>query len=175
VPALHIQPFDFMSEGAGKVVPFAKNVALSAGLQRIPLQSPPPPAKGPLLAFDAQVKALTPSNGLYVVLNGLHADTSPEVLYHVYLNLPEGVTADKGSEYYVGTINFFDAVAHDNASDHGTATAPAKFRSLNVTQVARRMQGRGALPPQPSISIIPSAVPTQGSNPMIGGISLITQ
>jgi tyrosinase len=152
----------------------AGGVVLGAGPVRVNLEPSAEP-QGAVGTLDEGIKALEPSKKLYVVLKGLHAEVQPEVLYHVYLNLPENVTPDNGGAHYVGTINFFDATGH---GDHGGA-APAqgtpKFYGLNATTVAKSLQTQGLLKTTPSLTIVPSGTPVGEAKPVIGEVSLVAQ
>jgi tyrosinase len=154
----------------------ARNVALTSGTVRVNLQLAPA-IEGAVGPLDERIRTLAPDKHLYVVLRELHADAQPEVLYHVYLNLPQGITPNNGGDYYVGTINFFEAAAH--GSDHNMETPASgtspKFYGLNATQVAKRLQNRGLLKAQPSLSIVASGSPVEQARPVIGEVLLVTQ
>jgi tyrosinase len=152
----------------------------SIQLQPTPVRvtlEPPPPSRGSLQEpLGSRVAALGPTRQLYLVAKGVHAESQPGVLYHLYLDPPPGrrLTPGRGNPYYVGTINFFDAGAHAGRHEgHSGSGEVTKSFSLNVTRVARNLQARRRLSPKPGLMIAPVGQPAEEAKPVIGEISLV--
>jgi tyrosinase len=137
-------------------------VALGTGPARVTLRpSPAAPPTAPQAApssrelspLAARVQALPSNRRIYVVISGLSAASTPEALYRVYLDLPEGTPDDPLNSHYLGSFNFFDAGAGDHGADHAGASKPVSF---DATDVIANLQARGALRPEHSVVIVPS-------------------
>jgi tyrosinase len=109
---------------------------------------------------------------MYLVVKDLHTNLQPGVLYNIYLDLPEGASANEESPNYAGTIDFFDAHAGHGAS---AASSNQKFFSFDITDVAKRLQSKNGLDAKPTVTITPVGEPTANSSPVVGQISLIEQ
>jgi hypothetical protein len=110
---------------------------------------------------------------MYAVLKNLSADVAPGVVYHVYFDIPAGYQPRPGKRdpYYVGTLNFFESHSEHEGGEGSTP----KFRSLDVTAVAKRLQKTGKLSAQPSLTIAPTTAPEADARPIIGEISIVEQ
>lgn len=102
---------------------------------------------------------------LFLVLRGLEAKTPPGVLYHLYLDLPEGVRPAKDDPRHIGSVNFFNA-------GYGPKDA---FRSFDVTDLTRTLAAKRLLTAQTTVTILPLRAPEAGASPVIGRIELIEQ
>ena len=126
-------------------------------------------AAGQPSTLDARSKALEQGRRLALRVEGLRADAPPGVLYRIYLNLPAGTPPEKGSEYLVGRVNFFDAVGH-------AVTVAVRRREIPF---AESQQGHGhpafkeSRGRTPELTIVPVGQPAAGSNPTIGRISIV--
>jgi hypothetical protein len=145
-------------------------VALGTGPTRINLRvaapAAPPPAAPPasgqasasLAPLSARLQALPSERRIYVVIADLSAATTPEALYRVYLDLPEGTPDDPVNSHYLGSFNFFDASAGGHQGDHQGASKPFSF---DATNVIANLEARGALKQEHSVAIVPSGQPSE--------------
>jgi tyrosinase len=122
--------------------------------------------------LSAKLSVLPENRRLYLVLNDIKAEDQPEVLYRVYLDLPnDGAPSDPVNSHYVGTFNFFAAVPHgDDHADHG-----ARSVSFDITDVAANLDAKGLLKSQPAVTIVPSSEPAANAKPIVGDISFVEQ
>jgi tyrosinase len=150
-------------------------VELSAAPVQLSLEPPPGPEAADVTIAD-RVKRLKAGQRLYLVAKNLHADVQPGVLYHVYLDLPPGATPKPGKSdpHYVGTLNFFDA-EHSGEGGGMEAMGVAKFRSFDVTRVAKSLQASGHLNAKPTLTIAPAKQPEAEARPVVGEITLVEQ
>lgn len=157
------------------VAKVAGGLKLGAAAATARLESAHP---GVTFKFPTQVAALLPEKKLYLVLRGLSTDTQPGVLYNVYVNLPAGTTPKKGDPHYAGVINFFGA-QHMHAAGSGSPSPASdmssRFRSLDITQVVRKLSTQGALNETPSVSLVPVGKPLEAAKPVVGEITLVEQ
>jgi tyrosinase len=152
-------------------MPVAGSIVLGTGPVRVSLRTTaaaPVPQVGPPLAI--QLKALTDNRRLYLVLKNLSAETTPEAIYRVYLDLPEGVPDDPLNSHYAGAFNFFDAAGHDEHAAHAS-----KPYSFDITIVIANLQARGVLKPEHSVTIVPSGQPSADAKAVVGEISIVEQ
>ena len=134
----------------------------------------PAPALGGAPA--ARLAAPTGPRNLYLLLGGIMLNANPgEVVYNVYLDLPEGTKPTPDDPHYVGTVNFFHTpVGHDHAaaarsgepSHHGTTV-------FNVTDVVKNLQGSSGLSQQPTVTLIPSGTLRGDAKPVIAEVQLV--
>jgi tyrosinase len=102
----------------------------------------------------------------YLVLRNLQASAAPGILYDVYVD-PPGDTPP--SRPPVGTINFFDSVAH--SADHGSPMGQSeKLFSFDVTEA---IAGIGQS--LPSVRVAPSGTAPINANPIVASVSLVQQ
>jgi hypothetical protein len=149
-------------------------MALGAGPVRVNLEPAAAP-EGVAGTLSERVKSLAAEKKLYLVLRGLRAEAQPGVLYHVYLDLPEGTPLEKGHPHYAGAINFFDATAHGDHEGAVEAKGMPKFYGLDVTSITKSLQQSGLLTEKPALTIAPSGTPAEDAKPVIGEISLVAQ
>src|SRR5438067_13577099 len=111
---------------------------------------------------------------LYVVAKTVLADVQRGVVYHVYFDLPPGTTPKPGKRdpHYVGTLNFFDAHDHEGGPE---AAGTAKFRSFDVTRVAKNLQATKRLNTKPTLTIAPANQPETDAKPVVGEITVVEQ
>jgi hypothetical protein len=86
---------------------------------------------------------------LFVVLDNIEADNQPDLLYQVYVGLPEGAAADPKSPYYVGTFSLFGMGVHSEMKDR--MFMPAKVRFAVKGAVATTLRAKGKL----SVTVVP--------------------
>jgi tyrosinase len=172
-PAAKMGPEAAAAAQQTRAVAPAGAVELSGAPVQVNLESPPGPEAGQL-PLSKHVKQLKPGRRLYVVAKNLRADVQPGVVYHVYFDLPAGATPEPGKRdpHYVGTLNFFDAHDHEGGAE---AAGIAKFRSFDVTLVAKRLQATNRLSTKPTLTIAPANQPEAGAKPVVGEITVVEQ
>jgi hypothetical protein len=145
-------------------------IFLSEGLVRVPLVLP---SVSEEISLAERIGALEPEQHIYVVVRGARAASQPGVLFQLYFDVPEGMKPGPGKDdpRYVGTLNFYDAVARDGSGTQ--ASDQSRSFSFDVTAVLRRLQAQRLLSAHPNVAIAPSGNPTVGSNPRVGRIELI--
>jgi len=149
-------------------------VELGSGPLRVNLTPPPGPEATPV-SLKNRIRQLRPGKRLYFVARNLDAEIQPGVLYHVYFDLPAGTTPRPGKldPHYVGTLNFFDA---HNAHEGGPeGMSMMKFRSFDVTRVAKRLLSQNRLSAAPTLTIAPVGKPEEGARPIVGEITIVEQ
>jgi hypothetical protein len=117
--------------------------------------------------MSTHLQAAGPNRRVYLVLQNVQAQAQPEVLYAVYLDAPGAIAAPPTAP--VGTMNFFDAVAH--GTNPGAAGRPTRVYSFDVTDRVKAIGGASA----PTIRIAPVGTPAADARPVIGGVSLVVQ
>jgi tyrosinase len=150
-------------------------VALGAGPVRVNLQAAASPAAGAASAaspLSAKLSALPENRRLYLVINNFKADTQPETLFRVYLDLPGDAPSDPVNSHYVGSFNFFAAVPHGDDHDHADM---ARSISFDITDVAADLDARGLLKAEHAVTIVPSKPPAPDAKPVVGDISFVEQ
>ena len=99
------------------------------------------------------------------MLRGLHANAQPGVLYAIYLDLPANATPAQSADHLVGTINFFDAVAHPG---HESASVDkTRFISFDATEVVRALREKKLLTATPAVTIVPIGRPAADAKPVV--------
>jgi hypothetical protein len=124
------------------------------------------------MAFHERNKALPKEKHVYLIAKNLQADAQPGVLYHLYLELPEGAKDEKAMPHFIGTVNFFHAVAHGGAHDK---KMPDEFYKFDVTDVAKTLLAKDLLTASPTLTIVPAGTPADKANPVIGEVTVIEQ
>jgi hypothetical protein len=117
------------------------------------------------------VKALKPGEKLHLVLLGLGTETPPGVLYGVYLDLPPMATLEQKRSHAVGAINFFNFIGYE--SEEAKNSPHRRGISLDVTDVAKRLQFENKLRDKPVITIAPIGKPRPEAKPIVSEIHLI--
>jgi tyrosinase len=143
-------------------------VALGTGPGRVSLR--PTAGAQAVPPLGAQLESLSDRRRIYLVLKNLSAAATPETLYRVYLDLPEGVPDDPLNSHFVGTFNFFDAAGHEEHAAHSS-----KPYSFDITTVVANLQARGMLKPEPTVTIVPVGQPSADAKPVVGQISIVEQ
>jgi len=140
----------------------AAPVSLGAGPVSVTLA--PPSGK----ALSARVASVAPDRKVYLVAKGLGTDAPPETIYQLYLGLPPGTAPSPDSPYYVGALNFFNAVGRGAGSD-------PRFLSFDVTALLKSLQSQSALADNATVTIVPAGKPRAGAKPVVSAISLVAQ
>ena len=128
-----------------------------------------PPAAGK--ALSARVASVGENRKVYLVARGLGTDEPPETIYQIYLGLPPGVAPDPNGIYYVGSLNFFNAVGRSAEAGH----ADPRFLSFDVTALLRSLQSRNSLGDNTTVTIVPAGTPRASAKPVIGEVTLVEQ
>src|SRR6202171_6652229 len=127
-----------------------------------------PPASGK--ALSARVATVGQNRKVYLVAKGLGTDEPPETIYQIYLGLPQGVAPDPAAIYYVGSLNFFNAVGRN-----AEGQADPRFLSFDVTALLRTLQSRNSLGDNTTVTIVPAGTPRVSAKPVIGEVALVEQ
>jgi tyrosinase len=149
-------------------------IALGAEPVRVNVQAAaPPPAQTPGSSpLSARLSTLPDNHRLYLVLSDFKANVQPETLYRVYLDLPDGSPSDPLNSNYVGSFNFFAAVAHGEDHDHADM---ARTFSFDITDIAANLDAGGKLKAEHAVTIVPARAPAADAKPVVGSISFVEQ
>jgi tyrosinase len=118
-------------------------------------------------------ESLAPGRQIYLTVAGVAANKSPNILYNLYLDLPEGATPT-GTEdpHYVGALGFFGAVgAEHDAAGHGHGL------TVNITQTVEKLRANKLLTTSAgnAITFVPAGEPAAEAKPMVGKIAVTEQ
>jgi tyrosinase len=152
---------------ARKLVTKVAPIALGAAPVRQRLTAPPSPTA--TVPLGDRIKNLAAGRHLFVVVSGLQSDLQPGIAYDLFLELPATATAGN-AEYYVGSIHFFDAVAHQ-----GHMPDLKRIFSFDITDLAKRLKAKGALASTAEITIAPAGTPAKNAKPLVGEVSIVEQ
>jgi tyrosinase len=125
------------------------------------------------MPLHERIAVLPKDKHVYLIVKNLHADAQPGVLYHLYLDLPDGAKTEKSQSHFVGTLNFFDAVRHGDQHEKTVHKAPERFYQFDITDLARTLHAKNLLTAAPTLTIAPAGQPAEKANAVIGEISLI--
>jgi hypothetical protein len=140
-------------------------------LKSEPVEATLEPERGAPKGIAEFVKALKPGGKLHVVLLGPGTEAPPGVLYGVYLDLPPMATREQKRSHSVGAINFFNFIGYE--SDEAKDSPDRRAVSLDVTEVAKRLQREGKLRAKPVITIAPIGKPKPTAKPIVSEIRLV--
>jgi hypothetical protein len=118
--------------------------------------------------LSARVATTGEGRKVYLVAKGLGTDEPPETIYQLYLGLPPGTVPSPDSPYYVGALNFFNAVGRSAGSD-------PRFLSFDVTALIKSLHAQSALAGNATVTIVPAGKPRAGAQPVVSAISLVAQ
>jgi tyrosinase len=133
-------------------------------------------AKGAAAApsFAQRMSKVAPNRSVFVVIKGLKADVQPGVLYDVYLQLPEGTAPEKGADFRIGTLSFFDT-GHGDHAVQGAGAQP-KFVSFDITDLVGKLAARKALDTgKLDLTFAPLGQPAANAKPVVGEVSIVEQ
>lgn len=127
--------------------------------------------------------AARPVGATVLVVEGVQAENNPEVLYEVYVNLPEGATPDPRSIHYAGTLSFFGAVRTQMGDTHaGHGAASGNIYSFNITRLVAAQQQAGKWTGDtPNITFVPvdgTGAPSKvadGSKPSVAKVMIVAE
>ena len=122
-------------------------------------------------ALSARVATVEQGRKVYLVAKGLGTDAPPETIYQLYLGLPQGTVPSPDGPYYVGALNFFNAVR--GGAEAGRSDP--RFLSFDVTGLLKSLHSRDALGDNATVTIVPAGTPRANARPVINAISLIAQ
>jgi hypothetical protein len=145
----------------------SKPVALGAGPVAVTLA----PASGSIASLSARVATVRQDRKVYLVVKGLGTNEPPDVLYQLYLALPQGVAPKPDGPHYVGSLNFFNATS----GGAGPAQPDPRFYSFDVTELLKTLQSRKSLGDAATVMIVPADKPRASAKPMIAEIALVEQ
>jgi hypothetical protein len=146
----------------------SKPVALGTGAVTVPLV---PPASAPQV-LSSRVASVAEGRKVYLVVKGFGADEPPGTIYQVYLGLPRDVAPNPDGIYYVGALNFFNAMK-GGATE--MARSDQRFLSFDVTDLLKTLQSRHSLGDDTTVTIVPAGKPVSTAQPMVGDIALVEQ
>ncbi len=127
------------------------------------------------MAFHERIKTLPNEKRVYLLVKNLSAKMQPGVLYHLYLDLPQGVKDEKATPHFVGTVNFFDSVPHGDVHENMAKKSPERFYQFDITDLAKALEAKNLLTASPTLTISPTGQPNEKASPVIGEISIIEQ
>jgi tyrosinase len=149
----------------------ANALSLGDAPVRASLSLPSPPLGA---AHTMQFAAPTTARSLYLVLTDIMLNADPgDVVYDVYVDVPEGTTPTTSDPHYVGTINFFHVMpGHDMTAAPGELSHHSTV-VFNVTDVVRKLQSVNGLAQQATVTLIPSGKPAADAKPVVGRVELL--
>jgi tyrosinase len=170
-PAAAAAPVSVAKSSSGPVALGAApvRVDLAAVASPSPAAAPAAPAASPLAG---RLSALPDDRRLYLVITDFKAAAQPETLYRVYLDLPDTAPSDPLNSNYVGSFNFFAAVAHGEDHDHADM---ARTFSFDITDIAANLDAGGKLKAEHAVTIVPARAPAADAKPVVGSISFVEQ
>ena len=147
---------------ATSTVAASTGVALSGATTRVALAGA---AKNRV--FDLALTAPAPDLGrYYLVIRDLQVRSQPGVLYDIYLDLPEGASAATREAHKVGSLNFFTAMPGMKMDE------PTRFISYDISALVKKL-GDAAASGAVNLTITSSDQPAEGSEPVIGSVSIV--
>jgi tyrosinase len=150
----------------------AKEIKLGDGPTKVTLEPLAAKEGDKAMPFAERIKVLPKDKHIHLLVKDLHADAQPGVLYHMYLELPEGAKDDKAAPHLVGTVNFFGAVKHGEGHDQKAALPAYEF---DITDLARGLLAKNALTASPILTIVPAGTPAEKANAVIGEVTVVEQ
>jgi tyrosinase len=145
----------------------SKPVALGAGAVAVTLA----PAPGNATSLSARVATVQQDRKVYLVARGLGTNEQPDVVYQIYLALPQGVAPKPDGPHYVGSLNFFNATT--GGAD--PARPDSRFYSFDVTDLLKTLQASKSLDGAVTVTIVPADTPRVSAKPVIADIALVEQ
>jgi len=142
-------------------------ITLESGLTTIPLK-----ASRSGESVKQALSSFGTNRNLYLVLGELSASQQPGVAYHVFLNLPAGVKPELNNPYYVGTVNFYNAVRLEGADPD---SKDQRVFSFDITRIVRNLISKGRLNSDTTVTIKAGGVPVNGAQARIGRLVLIAE
>lgn len=151
----------------------AEPIKLGAAPIKIAMNMIPAANDTPATPFLEHVKGLKPERKLSVLFKGLKAKAAPGIVYQVFLDLPAEPTPEQLKLHYVGTLNFFDAVGHDNHTQENANSGMSKPVPMRITKVAKTLREKNMLAAKPTLVIIPQGTAEEGAMPTIKEVQIV--
>jgi len=142
-------------------------ITLGAAPVRVPVN---PNAKM-VAPMEMLSKAAPASQNIYLILSDIYTADSPGVAYGVYLNLPDGAVPDPTGQYYVGSINFFNATSMPGMK----AMFMTDSFTFNITDKVKDLETKKQLSDGINVTLSPFDTPDAKSSPKIGRIEIIVE
>ncbi len=142
-------------------------ITLGAAPVRIPVN----PNAEMVAPMEMLSKAAPASQNIYLILKDVYTADSPGVAYGVYLNLPEGAAPDPSGEYYIGSINFFNATSMPGMK----AMFMTDSFTFNITDKVKDLDTKQQLSDGINVTLSPFNTPDAKSSPKIGRIEIIVE
>jgi tyrosinase len=170
VPASSPGPLAVQQENVLATQARGRPVRLTAGSTQVTLVSAPRPGQPGVQALSARIRSVAPESRIVLVLNGLHAERSPGVLYEVLMQVPSDAAPETAAEHVAGYISFFNATTPIDEGPHHEVT----YR-FDVTDLTRRLADVGALEGSLRVTLRPigSDVPAPDAEASIAAIALV--
>jgi tyrosinase len=147
---------------ATSTVAASTNVALSGATTRVALAG-----AGEKRLFDLTLNAAATDLGrYYLVVRDLQVKSQPGVLYEIYLDLPQGASAETREAHKVGSLSFFTAMPGMRMDE------PTRFVSYDISALVKKL-GDAAVSGPINLTVSASGQPAEGSQPVIGSISIV--
>ncbi|HVR41402.1 MAG TPA: hypothetical protein VMU84_20065 [Thermoanaerobaculia bacterium] len=107
------------------------------------------------------------ADGVKLVVRGLRVvDRQPGVLYHLYLDLPDGKKPTKKDPRFVGSINFFNASPANVVNDR-------VFYTFDLSKTARTLRERRLLTDATTITFVPGGAPDPQAKAFVSRVELV--
>lgn len=148
-------------------------IGLSDKRVRVPLESAPTTAEG--RAPTTRLSVPASPHRLYLVVRDLQAVSQPGTLFHIYLDLPDGVAPKPDDPRHIGPVNFYNAVREARGPGATGAGSRGIDVSYDITDVVKRLTAKRMLTDRPSVTIIATNLPETASVPTIGRIEVVEQ
>ena len=123
-------------------------------------------------SLKQSLSSFSPNRNLYLIIGDLSAAQQPGVAYHLFLDLPAGVKPELNNAYYVGTVNFYNAVRLEGADPD---SKDQRVFSFDITRIVRNLISKGRLNSETTVTFKPGGVPVDGAQARIGRLHLIAE
>jgi hypothetical protein len=122
-------------------------------------------------SMAAPLDRLGPGRQVFLVLNGLSAETQPRTAFAIYLDPdPAGTRGVRESESpRVGRITFYEEIRE------GRTEAPATFRSFDVTARLQELRVSGRLTDTLAVTIVPERKTAAEAKASLANIELVAR
>jgi hypothetical protein len=122
-------------------------------------------------SLAAHLERLGPDRQVFLVLNGLSAETQPRTAFAIYLDSdPNGTRGVRESESpRVGRITFYEEIRE------GRTDAPTTFRSFDVTARLQELRASGRLTDALAVTIVPERKTAAAAKATVANIELVAR
>ncbi|MGJ0532452.1 hypothetical protein [Methylocystis sp.] len=140
-------------------------ITLGEQPQRIILTPATSLLASPRTSLASRLRSLASDHAIYIVFEGLSAQTPPGNVYNAFFDLEEAVAPPDASDpRYMGTLQFYDA---PDAAERKSAKSVA----FNVTNLLRKLHELNKA--QMSVTLVPVGSLAEGARPRIAEIKLV--